>query len=683
MFKKIFIFFILFILFSQDVGASNAVIINQIRGDETCCQPGSDELIEAISSNEEIGLLPMGWAIRYDALDNQKRTDLIKKSKGELGALLEITPQLAKESGVSYRGDENGYDWHFGKNVFLIGYSEEERKKLIDTYMRKFKQIFRKNPSFSVSWMIDSWSLDYLYNEYDVLLHELTKEQYETDSYTLYGGIFNAPYFPSSHPLIPSKSGNDSIVVIRQTISDPLFNYGFPKAYYTSQPNDYLSNTHDKKNISYFNDLINTIIDQTSGFPLAVIGIENSFDFSKYGEEYLKQLAYIKSKADQKELIVEYPSQTALSFKKKFKKNPSFFTASQFSKENEFGALWYFSPHYRVRVIVKDNLVILTDLRTYQDINDPYKNYPLETDYGYFIVPYLFDGSQEFDNTSDVEKKAEELDIKGSSVLPETITHPYGIVLGEKSFSTAFSNDTFTITFDGDNKGSVEFSPESISIDKSLFPYIHLSFDISFSDLFSDDFTRKNITIGRHFDFLIEKKNKEVEMGYVNGTHDLLLFSIYDNKDTYNIKSRVFGDEVNNFSSQFQPDQSSLPVDKEKSVFYWNNTSATVNRNPIRLFILPLNSVGRPTKVQSVSVSLSDDTGISTVYPEDYSFRVSPWFIDISSSKPLATKVSVLIDNEVVIHEKNIYFLPNCKENFISCLTSGKVVIQYITDRLF
>src|SRR3989338_6866456 len=102
---------------------------------------------------------------------------------------------------------------------------------------------------------------------YGVRIHELTKEQYETDSYTLDGGIFNAPYYPSSnHPLIPG-SGTDklNLVMVRQTISNLLLNYGSSRAYYTSQPNDYLE-SKEGLDISYFHKLIDETINQPSEF---------------------------------------------------------------------------------------------------------------------------------------------------------------------------------------------------------------------------------------------------------------------------------------------------------------------------------------------------------------------------------------------------------------------------------
>ncbi|EKE15071.1 MAG: hypothetical protein ACD_12C00162G0001, partial [uncultured bacterium] len=189
--KKILLTCLFLFLFPKQILAKEAdfLIINQIRGGETCCQSGSLDLFQQIKNKKEINNLPFGWALRYDALSDSKYSESLDKN-GELGLLLEITPNLASKSGVLYKGKPDGSDWYFAKNAFLIGYTQEERKKIIDTLFAEFKNKFGDYPHFTVAWMIDAWSLSYINNVYGVKLHELTKEQYETDSYTLDGGIF-------------------------------------------------------------------------------------------------------------------------------------------------------------------------------------------------------------------------------------------------------------------------------------------------------------------------------------------------------------------------------------------------------------------------------------------------------------------------------------------------------------
>src|SRR4030042_420799 len=183
----IFIFLSFFLPFisSPDIHAAQAdfLVINQIRGDEKCCNPGKIDLIQAINQKKDFSNIHIGYAVRYDALTNNIYTSLLKNS--ELGLLLEITPDLASASGIQYKGKQDGSDWYLAKNSMLIGYSIIDRQKIIDRLFEEFILKFGYYPKFTVAWMTDAWSLQYMSKKYGIKLHELTKEQYETDSYTL------------------------------------------------------------------------------------------------------------------------------------------------------------------------------------------------------------------------------------------------------------------------------------------------------------------------------------------------------------------------------------------------------------------------------------------------------------------------------------------------------------------
>jgi hypothetical protein len=92
--------------------------------------------------------LPTTFTLRYDVLKNQSFLNLIKNYQNnpnlEWGGFLEITPELAKDAGVQYKGD--GSNWYEAQFVYLIGYNQEERQKILETYMNKFKTIFGDYP---------------------------------------------------------------------------------------------------------------------------------------------------------------------------------------------------------------------------------------------------------------------------------------------------------------------------------------------------------------------------------------------------------------------------------------------------------------------------------------------------------------------------------------------------------
>lgn len=655
---------------------TKVLIINQIRGDEVCCQKGSLSLVEKIKENNLAADLSFGWALRYDALTNKQYLKALS-GLGEFGLLLEVTPSLAEASQVVYKGKEDGSDWYYAKNAFLIGYSTSERKKLLDTLFASFKAEFGYYPKFTVAWMIDAWSLSYINQTYRVEFHEITKEQYETDSYTLYGGIFNAPYYPSkNHPLIPGYGGDKlNLLIVRQTVSDLLYNYGSVKAYFTSQPNDYLENP-DGKDISYFRSLIENTLEQKSHFNLVLLGFENSLSWEKYGLEYIRQLNLIIQLRKEGKVKLLKAGDFFADFKKKNPENRPFYLVKDFFPGSKYGVLWFFGKTYRVRLIVKDGKVIIDDLRNFLSFEDPYKRIPVATDYAYWIIPYLIDGSQQYTIQPSDKQIIVKKDLLFGSTLSDKYTNPFGIVIRSDSFTLIDRDEEVEIKFFGLYDGSIKLLPDAILFSRTTDPYLGRPED-SFLNLFNDK-KEPIFPFEKHFNFSFKKEGKEGKLGWLKDGQFIALFKLVMNEDNFSLSPIGKVANLSYLDPMFQPDRSDLPVDPKSSIFYWNNKKAIAGRNPVRLFILPLNSLKRPAKVNQVKVEVKDNSGVRFVYPQDYSFRISPWFIDINADNAVKTKVSVFIDGKEVIKEEQIEFIIDCRKKIAWCLTSWQQIIKYI-----
>lgn len=672
---KLLVSLFLFFVFKPVVYAQKTpvILVNQLRGQETCCQPGNSDLWDKVTSGDKFKNLPIGWALRYDAISAfpQKRP-----SDGEFGLLLEVTPQLAGDSGVLYRGLSDGTDWYKAKNVFLIGYNTFERKKIIDTLFAAFKKRFGYYPSFTSGWMVDAWSLSYLSNKYSVVFHELTKEQYEIDSYTLYGGVFNAAYYPSKkHPLIAARANDKmNIVMARQGISDLIYNYGSPKTVYTSQPNDYLSDSHDKKDISYFKELVTDTVNQNSGASLGVIGFENSFDWKKFGDEYLKQLEYLLEISDLGQIDFYTPTDFAVKFQKEHSQNPSFYLIKDFKEGQEIGVLWYFGENYRARLMLKGGRVILDDLRNTYPLNDPYGENPAASDYAYWIIPYLFDGSQQYQLSPDEKKVLQNKGLVGNTVS-DVYTSPFGIVLGQGTFELIKMKDSIEIIFKEGQ--TVKLLPNQIAFGGSSGNFrFNKPVDIDFESLFSHN--ELMYGFDRHFNFSMKRKNSKMNLGWQRDNSFMDLFSLEKTESGFSLKASKEND-ISFLDPIFQPDRSNLPVDPGKSVFYWNNRSAVAGRNPLRLFILPLNTIGRPTQVKEVRFDSEKKELLNIFYPADYSFRVSPWFADITSDVPVKTSLSITVDGAVIAKNIPVEFITDCRKSVMTCLGNQRELLGYIS----
>ncbi|MBP7768661.1 hypothetical protein KA082_02400, partial [Candidatus Woesebacteria bacterium] len=464
---RILLFFLLStVLFSKAVQYSFAseqsphftLIINQVRGSE-CCDKGDLSWFTTQQKNLKNNTLVGNFAIRYDVLFLDKYITAIKNdSRNDYGALLEITPQLAADAGVTYKSEVA--HWYEAQNVFLIGYSPAERKKLLDTYMQKYTAVLGKPPLFSSAWMIDPWSLAYLRSQYAITAHQMTREQFGTDSYTLYGGPVHYPYYPSKNwAMIPDETTSTTMpLILRQTISDPVLIYGDTTSSYTSQPNDYFLR---KDTSTYFKHLFYQAHAQPNPYTFALVGLENSMEESAQ-IEYESQLAEIKKwqEQDSANTVV-----TVRQFQQWFntqKHSLSVYKGST-QKDSTEQAWWITTQRYRARIRLSNNELAITDLRLYDPrFTDPYSETTAQS-LGWWIVPFVLDGSRYLeDSTGKTYIKNDMLKNR-----PATIPEPIRIVLGTtKNPPTETSeNGRFTLQLNAQNQ--ITFYPENIELNSA------------------------------------------------------------------------------------------------------------------------------------------------------------------------------------------------------------------------
>jgi len=673
--------FSLFIFVSQ-VKASDSplpvVIIHQIRGYETCCLPGDLQMISQINENENLKELPLAWAVRYDALNNEELVNTLKilPKQQQLGILLEITPQLASASGITYKGKTDGSDWYNGRNVFLIGYTPEARKKLIDTVFQKFHQIFGFYPTLTVGWMTDAGSLEYLKSTYGVRVHEITKEQYETDSYTLYGGIFNLPYYASkTHPLIPAKDTSDSsqILILRQTVSDIIKNYGSSKSFYTSQPNDYLSlNTND--GFSYFSNIIDTANSQENNSKFAVLGLENSQEWGNYKQEYLKQLTYLWELQKNEKIKIYSPDTYYLEYSGKYQINPVRILKSPDFPQS--GVLWFFGKSYRARIEIISHKPVLTDFRIFTNQEDPYLNQEAIYSRAYWVLPYLIDSSQEFyDNDQKNDLFA------GGFVRSDAGVTRFGIDLLQSPIkSVNFDKDTLTL--EGESQ-SLKLMPEMIQIENQpLGPVLNWPINLSSKDILEMN-TDQYFSFPRHLRFFMapQKQSGKIDLGWENKSLKKIITATFlQNNNTWQIIPNVSltQSEIDSMNAIWQPDKTDLPFDRSESTFFWHNTQSLAGKSPVRLFIDPRNKLGRIVAIKNLNITVLGSSGININGNEEANILMEPLLIDFTASISATAKVLINVDGNLIEPNTQIKFVTNCPKDIFNCLRNKENLKDYL-----
>lgn len=313
--------------------------------------------------------LPATWLLTYNVLENKDMNSILSKidKNQELGIFLEITPEFASKSGVEYNKTDS---WHRAHAVFLSGYTQENRIKLIDTVFEKFKQTFGFYPKSVGAWWIDSYSLSYMQKKYKIVANLGLADQFSTDGYQVWGQFWSTPFIPSKfHAGIPASNPDNrlNLVTIEWAPRDPLSGYG------TNPSNDY--STQDYLNIGLTNDYFSKLVDLYSSknlnhFGQITIGLETDLGPSAYQGFYAKQLDIAKAKK------VKFLSMKDFAnwYLSNYQTTPSQVIITDDLLGDEKKVIWYQSPHYRVGLSYdgKTNTSEIFDYRIYpEDFEEP------------------------------------------------------------------------------------------------------------------------------------------------------------------------------------------------------------------------------------------------------------------------------------------------------------------------
>lgn len=369
-FKKLFfptLFLFVFLLVPKPVMADDQfiTIVNPVRISSYTKNPPASVFSEY--SQVRRFDLPATWLLTFDALDNGGIISVVKNmdKKQEVGIFLEITPKFAQAAAIKYHG--SGF-WHFANSVFLSGYTQEERIKLIDAVFTKFKDIFGDYPTSVGSWWTDSYSLNYMKNKYGITANLGVSDQFSTDGYQVWGTYWSTPYIPSKyHTGVPAQSSDNKLdlVIFQWAPRDPL--NGYESSLFSTQ--DYMR-SEVGQNIDYFGKLIRLYAKKNSNqFGQVTVGLEGDFTEEAYKGGYGEWLEAVSRMAKSGEFDITNMHTFSDWYLRTF---PDVSPPQKIESE---GAVWYQSPHYRLGYVVDKNTGVteIIDLRSYfLDLVEPY-----------------------------------------------------------------------------------------------------------------------------------------------------------------------------------------------------------------------------------------------------------------------------------------------------------------------
>jgi hypothetical protein len=321
--------------------------------------------------------LPGTFLLQYDALLNPKYQELLKNEQAsgfEVGAWWEITQPHVEAIGLKWRG-RFPWDWH--ANVgFATGYTPEEREKLVDVYMEKFKSVFGKYPASVGSWFIDAHTLGYMYDKYHIVASCNCKDQIGTDGYTLWGGYWNQAYYPSrKNAYMPAQTetGQIPVPIFRMLGSDPIYQYeaglGSRTQHVISLEPVYKRNGTgggERKWVEWF---FRSMFDEPClTFNYVQAGQENSFTWAKMREGLEIQIPLLDSLQKQGKVRIETLETSGRWFSENYTLTPATAVTALTDYRNQGNkTVWYNSRFYRVNLIWENTSFRFRDIHLFDE----------------------------------------------------------------------------------------------------------------------------------------------------------------------------------------------------------------------------------------------------------------------------------------------------------------------------
>lgn len=415
--------------------------------------------------------LPATFLLQYDALIKPEYQQLLKSQlnqQSEIGGWFEITQPQVEDAGLEWRGE---HSWVSHANIaFSTGYTKDEREKLVDVYMEKFKEIFGEYPKSMGSWYIDAHTLNYMYEKYGIIASCNCKDQIGTDGYTLWGGYWNQAYYPSKlNGYMPAQNQEQQIPVpvFRMLGSDPIYQYddglGNDRQGVISLEPVY---TQAGKNRAWVHYFFNAIVDQPClAFNYAQAGQENSFTWDAMKDGLEMQIPIIDSLQRTQKIQVLTLAETGKWFKEKFSTTPATAVTVLNDIRNENNkTVWFNSRYYRANLLWKNQDFSFRDIHLFDErFKSQYVDKPGESSQFFFYTLPMVDGymwstpedragMQIVQHSASGEKKVVRLN-------PPTITEPDTKTLvvtctdvENHSFKMTFTESDFEITCDTNDK---------------------------------------------------------------------------------------------------------------------------------------------------------------------------------------------------------------------------------------
>ena len=324
--------------------------------------------------------LPGTYALKYDALMDPHYQALLKDyltENDEISAWWEISSELCQRAGIGFRDSrqEEVFDDRVN-SAYSVGYTVEERKKIVDAYMEDFHAVFGKYPETIGGWILDNVTIQYAAEKYGLSGACICRDQMATDGFTLWGGWPNGVYFPSKHNYyLPASTEENQlkVPVFRLLGPDPIYNFEAGvrdklEGVYTLEP-AWLTG----RDMNFISWIFESLTDEDAlGVGYAQVGQENNFLWENIRPGFGPQLTHLEKLLKEGKLRVETMGQSARWFARQYRLTPPVsYQASRdwnprFADKN-LSAQFYASCNYRLGLLGEEGKLRIRDLFMFRE----------------------------------------------------------------------------------------------------------------------------------------------------------------------------------------------------------------------------------------------------------------------------------------------------------------------------
>lgn len=318
---------------------------------------------------------PVTWLLSTDTLYSSTTSAFftqIASPDQELAALIEVTPELSSAAVVNYQSGSSRYS---PQSLMLNGYSPEDRLKLIDAYFNRFFDLFGRFPRTVAAPYFDSYSLQYLADNYPVELILTSVFPDSSSSLTPYVDPDLAPqieaaplspvvYYPSRlNAAAPAQNSSQKI-----PLPQANWNPSSPHRLLTFSLFDQLSFFPDSANLDLlFSDLTDTSFNE---FAFISLGFDNTIPPATAKTLAKNWFAYLS--ADRPSPYTLIP---ARDFGAWYKARYPEVSPSSTYRDPTTGRTSYTSPFYQLSLIPQGAQTQISDLVVFNNFEaEPFRD---------------------------------------------------------------------------------------------------------------------------------------------------------------------------------------------------------------------------------------------------------------------------------------------------------------------